>query len=184
MITLMCPLVVGIIVFRNEAILVAGGNEYMDGAKSLLILSIAIAASLMATFYSGCVLMPLKKEKYILKGTLISAIINVGLNIFLLPVLGGVGAATTTLVSEVFVAIYFFYLSNKEGYKFIDYKVVLLSLTGGAMVALACIVIKYIFGDFWIYFSLSLVISAIIYVAIQIVGKNSVMDDLRVRIRK
>ncbi len=184
MITLMSPLVVGIIVFRNEAILVAGGNEYIDGVESLLVLSIAIAASLIATFYSGCVLMPLKKEKYILKGTLISAIINVGLNIVLLPIWGGVGAATTTLISEVFVAIYFFYLSNREGYNFIDYKVVLLSLTGGVMVALACFVIKCAFDDFMIYFSLSLVVSAIIYTAIQIVGKNSVMDDLRVRIKK
>ena len=113
-ITLMCPLIIGIIIFRTEAINLASGKEYISGSSSLLILTIAIAPALIATFYASCVLMPLRKEKNILTGTVISAIVNVGLNFVFIPLLGGVGSAITTLISEVFVAVFFWYLVKKD----------------------------------------------------------------------
>ena len=144
----------------------------------MLILTTAVAAALLATFFSGCVLMPLRKEKYILKGTIISAIINVGLNYIFIPLLGGDGAAITTLISEVFVAIYFWHLVKKNGFQFFNKKTILLSLVGGLLVAAACILIKGMFSDFLVYLGLSILASAIIYGMIQIAGKNDAVMGL------
>ena len=178
LITLMFPLMVGIMVFRAEAIYLAGGSEYASGASSLLILTLAVCAALLATFFSGCVLMPLRKEKYILKGTAISAAINVGLNFLFVPLLGGNGAAVTTLISEIFVAIYFGYLVHKEHYHFIDWKALALSLIGSILVALVCIIMKRAFDSFIVYFGISIIVSAIIYGVIQLIGKNPLIKDI------
>lgn len=184
LITLMCPLIVGIIIFRTEAIKLVGGSEYIRGANSLFILTLAVVAAILATFFSGCVLMTLRKEKYILKGTVISAIINVGLNFLLIPLLGSDGAAITTLISEIFVAEYFWLLVRKEGYRFLDRKVVILSLFGGILIACACTFIKILFDDFVVCFPLSILASCLIYVLVQIIGKNKVIIDLIPRFRK
>lgn len=184
LITLMSPLMVGIIIFRTEAIKLAGGKEYISGESSLLILSLAIVAALLATFFSGCVLMPLRKEKYILKGTILSAIVNVGLNFILIPLFGGDGAALTTLISELFVAIYFWLLIKKEGYQFFNKRVLALSLTGGFFVAIACIMIKEVYSNFLVYFSLSIVMSGVIYGLVHIIGKNEVVMEILPRFMK
>lgn len=182
-ITLMCPLIVGIVFFREEAIKLAGGIEYISGSSSLLILTLSVAPALIATFFSGCVLMPLRKEKHVLKGTVVSAIINVGLNFVMIPILGGDGAAITTLISEVFVAIYFWLLVRNEGYEFIDKKVAVLSLIGGIVVALVCTLIKNLFDSFLLYFGLSVIASVIAYGLVHVAGKSSVILELFPKIR-
>lgn len=184
LITLMCPLIVWIIVFRTEAIKLVGGNEYISGASSLFILTFAVVAALLATFFSECVLMPLRKEKYILRGTTVSAIINVGLNFFLIPLLGSDGAAITTLISEIFVAVYFWLLVKKAGYQFFDRKAAILSLIGGILIGFTCILIKNLFDSFIVYFALSILASVLIYALVQIIGKNSVVMELIPRFRK
>ena len=182
LITLMCPLTVGIVIFRTEAIYLAGGKEYVGGATNLLILALAVAAALLATFFSGCVLMPLRKERYILKGTIISAVINIGFNFFFIPWLGGNGAAITTLLSEVFVAVYFWYLVRKEQLHFFNKRIIALSLIGSVLVAIACVLMKGLFENFLVYFGLSIVTSGILYGIVQIAGKNEVVMSLLPRI--
>lgn len=182
--TLMSPLIVGIIVFRSEAVHFVGGEEYMSGTGSLLILTLAVAASLLATFYSACVMMPMRKEKYILKGTIISAVINVGLNLLFIPLWGSNGAAVTTLISEIFVAVYFWSVVRKEQYRFFRIRELCLSLAGGALVAVICILMKRISDSFIIYFGLSVVASVVTYAAVQYFGKNPLARELLQRKRK
>lgn len=184
LITLMCPLIVGIIIFRTEAITLAGGSEYINGGNSLFILSLAVAAALLATFLSGLVLMPLRKEKYILRGTLISALINVSLNFFFIPLWGINGAATTTLISEMFVAIYFWYLVTREGYRFLDIRVLLVSLVGGVLVALLCVTVRHLINSFILYIGISIITSVIVYGIVQIIGNNSVAKEMIPKLKR
>ena len=179
LITMMFPLIAGIIVFRTEAIGFAGGDEYLSGASSLFILILAVIPALLATFYSGCVLMPLRKERYILRGTVISAGINVGLNFIFIPLLGSEGAAITTLISEIFVAAYFGYLvMRKEGYHFLVAKSVVMALIGTSLILIVCLFMKSLFKNFALYFGLSVFVSFIVYWVVQIVGKNEVVMSI------
>ena len=178
LITLMCPLVSGLIVYRSEALYFAGGNEYLSGSDSLLILSAAIPMAMFATFFSACILMPLKMEKTILRGTAISAIINVALNFIFIPIWGINGAAITTLISEIFVAVYFGVCVCREGFQLIKLRVLLLSVLGGFVVMAICMCIKSCFTSFIVNFPLSLISSCIVYGIIQVVGKNDVLTEL------
>ena len=178
LVTLMCPLIAGIIVFREEAVFFVGGEDYMSGTGSLLILSFAVAASLLATFYSSCILMPLREEKHILIGTILSAIINVTLNLVFIPLWGGNGAAMTTLISELFVAVFFWYRVRKEQLRLLDRRIVLLSLLGSGVVALFSMFMKRLLNPFVLYFGISVIGSGILYGLIQIVGKNRLVTEL------
>lgn len=184
LITLLCPIVWGIIIFRKEVVYLAGGNEYISANGSLLILTLAVAPALLATFFSENVLMPLRKEKYILKGTFISSVINFSLNFIFIPLYGGHGAAVTTLISEMFVAIYFWHLVKKQGYQFFDKRVIILSGIGGVPVALVCLLFKSLFDSFLICFGISIIVSLIFYGIVQIVGKNRFVLGMLSQYRK
>lgn len=178
MITAMCPLILGIIIFREEVIVLVAGKEYLLGVASLFILTLAVVASLLATFFASCVLMPLRMEKYILKGTTIAALINVILNYFFIPKLGADGAAMTTLLSEIYVAVYFIYLSRKSGYHFLNVRTAFLAVLGSILVALLSELIKSQLVSPVVYMCVSIIASAVIYTSLQIVGKNFIMLDL------
>ena len=127
--------------------------------------------------------MPLRKEKYILKCTVISAILNLSLNFLFIPAWGGNGAAFTTLLSELFVASYLYLLVNKENLILFDYKILFISLFGGGIVGCICFLLKTVFCNFLIYFGLSLICSSILYGIVQILGKNSIVMNLLPKIR-
>lgn len=178
LITLMLPFIAGLIVFREEAVFFVGGESYMSGTSSLLILSIAVAASLSATFYSACILMPLREEKSIFIGTTISAVINVVLNFAFIPLWGSNGAAITTLISECFVAVFYWYRVHKTQLIAADSRTVVTSLIGSIAVALLSLLMKRLFHSFPVYFSLSFFGAFLFYCLIQLIGKNPLVIDI------
>ena len=61
--------------------------------------------AILASYFSNAVLLTNKLEKYTLQATIFSAIINIVLNIFLIPKMDYNGAAITTVISEICVFI-------------------------------------------------------------------------------
>lgn len=94
------PIVCGSAILSKQILYIVGGNEYLTGSMSLSILSFAIIGAVGGSFFSNCVLLEHKKEKFILISTSISAVLNVGINIFIIPKFGINGAAITTLIAE------------------------------------------------------------------------------------
>lgn len=102
-ITLILPCIVGTFALSPNLMIAMGGSDYGKGATSLKILAISLIFAVLAFLLSRCVLLPYKKDKIYMIATIISAILNVGLNIFLIPIYAFNGAAVTTLISEAIV---------------------------------------------------------------------------------
>lgn len=100
------PIAAGIIAVSDKLILIIGGKEYSDAIPTLIILSVALIGAIFGGLITSCLNIPLGREKYNFIATLISALINVGLNIFFIPVMQQNGAAITTAISEFFVFIF------------------------------------------------------------------------------
>ena len=91
---------VGVIMLRREVILLLADESYMGAIESLVILCVALPVCVLATFVGQCILMPFKEEKIIFKATMISAAVNLILNLILIPFLAQNAAAFTTLLAE------------------------------------------------------------------------------------
>lgn len=100
---IMIPASIGLFLLSKEVIYIVGGNEYAEGYKSLLILCIAIVVSMISYFLWSTILMPNKKEKNFLVGTIMSAAFNIFANFYFIPKYGYNGAAITTVCSELIV---------------------------------------------------------------------------------
>lgn len=64
-------------------------------------------------FLFGVVFNAAKQSKYIAYSSLISASINIGLNLLLIPRIGVLGAAIATMISYGIIAVYRYYFANK-----------------------------------------------------------------------
>ena len=96
----MFPLITGMFILSRDCVLLLGGQNYIQGDLAVRILSLAlIPAAINSVFFDG-VLIARRKERYCLLSTLISAVVNIVLNLYFIPKFSLYGAAFTTLVAE------------------------------------------------------------------------------------
>ena len=177
---LIFPATVGMMFLSEDIINIISGAEYVGGYSALIVLSIAIIFSLLATFYTSCVMIPLKLERYVLTATIVSALSNIILNLFFIPMLGFNGAAVTTLISEIIVFGIGFFVSNRCGIRKLEMRYCLKIFVGSLVVAGICFVVSRTFDSSFSRILLSIVVSVPVYFLVEIFLKNDfVIDEMR-----
>ena len=184
LITVLLPFVIGIIMLRNEVILIISSKEYVEAVTSMVFLSIALLFSLGAWFWGQCILIPIKKENVVFKVTVLSAMLNLVLNFFLIPTWKENGAAFTTILAEGMA----FFLCLIEGKKSINLfgvnKIILKALIGCAGIIVVAILLRIPQLGMLNYTILTIIFSAIVYFIIEILIKNEVLIELLVSVLK
>ena len=102
---LIIPVIILSYLLSQDLILFISTGEYLDADLTFKVLCIAIAASLLATLLTNVLILPQGLEIGSLYATLVSAVLNVILNLFFIPTLGILGAAYTTVIAEICVCI-------------------------------------------------------------------------------
>ena len=97
---LLIPSVVGLILQTKNIILFISNEKYLQAIPSLIILSVGLISCMYGWIYNQCILLPTQKENVILAATIISAIVNIGLNFILIGNWREIATAFTTLVAE------------------------------------------------------------------------------------
>ncbi len=168
---IMLPLITGLFMISYDIISIISGVEFVAAATSLRLLSIAILFSLYAFMYVQCILIPAKKERVVFLATGISAIVNILLNIIIIPTLGINGAALTTIVAELLTFILVCY----EGHKIITInglnKDIISCIVGCVGIVGICMISKFI-DVFALRFAIRLIGSTLIYAIILVAMKN------------
>lgn len=94
------PCICGIEIIAPQIIVFFAGSEYADASLSLRILGISLACSLIGGWIGNASLIPAGREKICLKSSVVCAIVNIVLNLLLIPKWGLNAAAFTTAISE------------------------------------------------------------------------------------
>lgn len=94
------PCIVGLNVITKEVICLLAGKEYLGAVTSLRILTIALACSYIGGWIGNMIMLPSGREKVALKASIISALVNVVLNLVFIPIWGLNAAAATTAAAE------------------------------------------------------------------------------------
>lgn len=100
--------IVGILVLFSEEFLLFWGIEFAEGATVLRLLSLGQLVNVSMGAFLGLLLNMTGHEQYTAFALGFAAIINIILNIILIPVWGINGAATATIISLVFFKILLF----------------------------------------------------------------------------
>lgn len=98
------PIAMIFILFPNQVLYYSFGSEYGASALALQILTIGFFINnLMGP--NGATLMAMGKTKFLMYATLSSAIINIILNYFLIPIFGIIGAALSSVIALIAINI-------------------------------------------------------------------------------
>ena len=172
------PLVIGLLFFSENILQIIGGRQYISGANTLKVLSLALFCAVFSGFFCNGLMVPNRKEKDFLVITTLSACVNIVLNLFFIPQIGTIGAAVTTLISEVIVLFMSFY-TMKQYFKIEwDFKHIISVILAGITVIIVCILCKFLIKDAIIQLIIAMIISALVYCGILIILKNNILVNL------
>ena len=173
---LVLPAAVGLIMLSREVILIIASEKYLPSVNSLRIISWAIIFSIFSWIFSDCVLIPAKRENFVLRNTVITAIENIILNFILIPFLSYDGTSLSTVIEEFTVMIMNGYscrdIIKPVIFKKDTLKNLLDSIIGCVGIVVICLLCDIGFKSLWLKTIFSVVLSVIMYGAILILLKN------------
>lgn len=178
------PSIIGLIMLRKEAVLVISTEAFLGANKPLAILSVALFLSVFSWFFTSCVLIPCKRERVVLSATIVAALVNVVLNILLIPSFRESAAALTTLIAEgcsAFICMMY----SRECVKLIVKKRDVISVViGCCYIVVVCFAIQQLCTVVVITVIASFLLSVIGYFLILILLKHSLIIEYTSRIKK
>lgn len=172
------PTIIGMIVLRKHLLIVLGGNQYISGQFVLIVLSTALLFAVLAGFYSNGCLLIMKKDKLYLLGTSLSAVLNIITNIILIPRVGIIGAAITTLLAEICMMI----VSSTYVIPRFDIRIsritIISVLVGSIVVGVICFCLSLVIYDALLTIILSFISSVLVYYLVLYLFRNPIVDSI------
>ena len=184
LITITIPAIVGIILLRNEIVLLISSDSFIQSTKSLIFLSIALFFFIGAYFWGQAILVVDGKENTVFFITIASAVLNIVLNFILIPFWGEIAAGLTTVLSEMLS----YFLCMFFGRKIVKPKKIIETIIK-AIVGSAAIVGIYFLFNFLIPNRIAFVVivvltSIVLYFAIEFILRNKAVTSITDSIKK
>ncbi|HGQ1451697.1 TPA: polysaccharide biosynthesis C-terminal domain-containing protein, partial [Streptococcus pneumoniae] len=108
------PLTIFFMIKAKESILLLGGEQYIQAVLAMQILMPILIISGFSNITGNQILIPTGNEKYFMRAVSIGAIVNLCLNLLLMPIWGIIGGAIATLCAELVQMIIQFYFSRNK----------------------------------------------------------------------
>lgn len=169
---LMLPCIAGIFSLSEIILDVICGAEYIDAYISLRVLALSMLFAVAAYICSSGVLMPNKKDKQFLYITVIGALVNLLLNMIVIPLMGYVGAAITTLISELLVFVFSYKAARKFVNKLTNAKCFFEATLGTLGIVVICELYKHSGATGLFGLALCILLSILAYVLILVLIGN------------
>lgn len=166
------PILITVLYFSESIIdLLKGKSAYADSENVLKLLIFAAMIIFLGTLF-GYTVVALNKQKTMIKGYLCGAVVGLILYFLLIPSFSYWGAAVGTIITEVIVAGYAYFLVKKTSGQSISWKI-LVSATPATLV----LIIFFQFTEmFWIA---EILMGALIYIAVLVATKAVPFDFVK-----
>lgn len=179
MVLISIPLVAGIITLSENIVNLLAGDEYSDAITTLKIKSVAILFAIFAYFFMQLILLPAKKDTLIMKATIFGGIINIILNLVLIPNFHENGAAFTTVISEALVGVIVIYFGKKIVNIKISIKNILQIILSTIIMVIFILLVVNVIGNDILSIVTSFIAGSIIYFLTLFILKNKYMIEFK-----
>lgn len=174
------PLAVYFIIFAKPVVLFLAGNTFENSIGPMRVIMLVLPIVGVTNLFGLQILTPLGKEKYILFSNIVGALIDVIINILLIPKIGAIGAAIASLAAEAAVLIIEYQVLRKEIYLLFSRIQLIKILTGiffGSIVSMRVLTLKI--GNFFVIGLSAVLFFGITYIFLFVAKESFTTDTVR-----
>lgn len=171
------PMTTGVMLLARPITLCFCGDDYLGSIPVVIFTAPTIIFIGMTQIIGIQILYPYGKEMLVIYSTLVAAVLNVALNLLLIPLFAEAGAAISTLIAEFSVLV----VQVKLGKAYIPFRYIdrqvgiyLMSSVAMSLGILLCMIINNIWGQM----VLAVVIGCTIYVSLLYAFKDIVLREI------
>lgn len=171
------PLTVGTILLARPLVYCFCGGDFSGAVPVVLYTAPTIILIGMTQVIGIQILYPYGKENLVILSTLVAAVVNVILNILLIPLFAEVGAAISTLIAEFSVLVAQVRLGKKFiPFRFVDkqignYLIAALLMSVGMLLCLS-------FNNIWLQIFISTAVSSVIYISFLMCREDTIIYEI------
>lgn len=172
------PLMLYFILFAEEGIYFLSGEAYAGSILPMQIIMPTLLFIGMSNILGIQMLVPLGKEKVVLHSTIAGAVVDLIINIILVPSYGAIGAAVGNVVAEFVVWMYqYCHMKDmvRQAYKEIPYIPLIIGLVLGSVASLS---VKLLNLSSFFALLLSAIIFFGVYMVVLILAKETLVMDI------
>ncbi|MCI3028755.1 oligosaccharide flippase family protein [Desemzia sp. C1] len=172
------PMTVGVAVLAPNIMLLLGGEEFVEAAVLLQIISLIIIFSPLSGYLQNQILVPTGNEKLGLYAAIFSSIASLVLNFTLIPTIGYLGAGFTVVIAElVAVASRYYIVKHKLKHKNVNFfdKSTFLYLISGLLMGVLVLFIRNSIENSFVSLITGVAIGAAFYFVVLILCKEPIM---------
>lgn len=178
MIFISMPITISCVVFSKEIVTFLSNTEFISGAPALVLLAFTLPFIYLVTLLSE-ILIANDSRKTMIGISVFILLFNLLANLYFIPKYSFMGAAFTTLVSEiVLVGIYFYYTKKLVSYS-VDWKFI----SKNVLITLLTIIMGFIIKNIDVYFIFPLAITIAIYFLLSQITKLAPISSIKNLIR-
>lgn len=182
--SVMIPSMVGLILLRKVIIIKFFGEKCAQATSSTALLSIALIFCMGAWFWGQCIMVPMKQDGKIFSITVVSALINIVLNLIMIPFWKENAAAFTTILAEA-ISFTGTYIIGRKYVKINGFWIFVLKIGAGCIGVVLCTIgLKYLISNTILYLIADIILSIIIYLLIEVLVRNEALIPILKKIRK
>lgn len=185
-ILLVLPITLGFVLISEEFVLWFLGSKFEPSVLVAMVLAPVIIFKSLGVIFGSWYLVPMEMNKEYTLPIVFGAVVNIIINVLLIPRYGAAGAATSTVITEgLIVVIQIWFLRNVLDFKsifktfFVKYLIFAVVMYGVTNWAVS-------FLSFNIFFSIlvKVVIGVIIYLGLLLIFKDKLLADFRFQIKR
>lgn len=171
------PLTAGIILLSRPITLCFCGADFADAINIVICTAPTIIIISITNIIGLQILYPYGKENLVIMSTLVAAVLNVVLNILLIPPFAAIGAAISTLISELAVLVVQIRLGKRYiPFNFFD-KHIVTYLLAAVLMSLG-IFTCLLFSNIWWQMLSGSILGTLIYIYILYIRKDEVFNEI------
>lgn len=171
-VTLGLPCIVGLNAITVPLLYTVAGKNYIGAATSLHIFTMALSCSYIGGFIGNIIMLPSGREKYALQSSIISAIVNFVLNLFLIPRWGLNAAALTTVFAELIALLVIGSHVEKEVQIERKYEIIKAPIAGSVCIVLVALLVKRLTSNNYLITILTVLLGATAYALVLFLMRN------------
>ncbi len=173
------PMSIGVFMLRERIVTALFGLEFLPSASIIAILSSLIIIISISYFTGTVVLTSTNNEKYLMKATITGAVVNICMNLLLIPAYGICGAAIASVIAESAVLLVHYYYSKKYYKILINLKFVISILIANILMIATLHLISKMAVSNILVLVLSVICGALIYLLALLFFKNELLIELK-----
>lgn len=179
------PCCVGLFFAAPEIIYIVGGSEYLKATASMMILAFSLFFTLSGEMFIGnIILLPLGREAYFLKSCIITAVVDIIGNYFLIPIWGINGAAIATVLAGVINLIVLRFAVEPQIKLEKIGGAILSPIVGSLFIPVIVICCRQFISSLMLRAFIAIICSVVVYATVIILMKNELAVELLSSVRK